>query len=126
MKTNKIINRPPDEKQYGYGLNDCHTNIWNKDMILYRFYNQGVNKTNYISYDLEQINWVPEDNKKYKCWWYSTNPADPADPGNDVLLYVEEWNSYMDKPILRQSIIDKLYNFTGDQLLKVQNILKNI
>ena len=56
-----------------------------------QFYNQGYCHRNYIPKELENKGWVPDDNKTYKCWWYWTNPADPADSGEDILVYLEEW-----------------------------------
>ena len=119
----QIINRPPDDVQYGYGLNDCHTNIWKGDDVYYRFYEQGHCKENNICNALKEVKWVPEKDRKYKCWWYSTNPADPSDLGEDVLLYVEEWNTYMDKPNIRNKIINKLYKMNDDELLKLSKKL---
>ena len=55
-----------------------------------KFYNQGHAKLAYIPKELEEKNWVPDEKKTYRCWWFYTNPADPADPGEDVLVYVEE------------------------------------
>lgn len=120
----QIINRPPDYVQYGYGLKDCWTNIWKGDEIIYRFYEQGYWKENNICNELEKIKWVPEKDKMYKCWWYSTNPADPADPGEDKLLYVEEWNTYTDKPNIRNQIINKIYEMNDNELLKLFKKLK--
>jgi len=62
--------------------------------ILSKFYNQSVGygslKNDYIPKELKEKNWKPDEDKTYKCWWYWTNPADPADPGEDILLYIEE------------------------------------
>ena len=86
----QIINKPPDYIQYGHGLNSCYTNIWKGEYVHYRFYEQGHWKENNICNALKEINWVPKKGKMYKCWWYSTNPSDPSDTGEDILLYVEE------------------------------------
>ena len=122
----EIIKRPPDYEQYGYGLKDCYTNVWTGEDILYRFYNQGIWKENNICYDLKEINWVPDKNKKYKCWWYSTDPADPADPGEDKLLYVEEWESHSQIPKLKSEIINILWKLNDDKLLKVRNYIDKL
>lgn len=62
--------------------------------ILNKFYNQSIGysslKEDHIPRELKEKNWKPEKNTTYKCWWYYTNPADPTDPGEDVLLYIEE------------------------------------
>jgi len=119
----QIMNRPPEDVSYGRGLNDCYINIWEGDEVYHRFYEQGIWKENNICGELEEIEWVPEKDKMYKCWWFSTNPADPADPGEDILLYVEEWNTYTAKPNIRSQIIDKLYEMKDDKLLSLAKIL---
>lgn len=121
----KIMNRPPDDVSYGRGLNDCHVNIWEGDEVYYRFYEQGPWKENNIHGELEKNKWVPEKDKKYKCWWYSTNPADPADPGEDILFYIEEWDKSIGKQlILCKKIIEKIYKMKDDELLSLSKILK--
>lgn len=124
---NQIISKPPDYIQYGRGLNSCYTNIWTGEYVYYRFYEQGHWKENNICNALKEINWVPKKGKMYKCWWYSTNPSDPSDTGEDILLYVENWDTYIDKPNIRSKIIDKLYDMNDDELLdlsKKLNIIK--
>ena len=59
----------------------------------------------------------------YKCWWYSTNPSDPSDTGEDILLYVENWDTYIDKPNIRSKIINKLYDMNDDELLDLSKKL---
>lgn len=119
----QIINRPPENVTYGRGLNDCHINIWKGDKVYCRFYEQGYWKENNICKALKNIEWVPEKDRMYKCWWYRTNPADPADPGENMLLYVEEWNTYMHKPALRQEIVEKIYELKDDELLSLAKTL---
>ena len=67
--------------------------------ILDKFYNQseghGSLKEDYIPRELKEKNWRPEGDKTYKCWWYWTNPADPSDSGNDILVYIEEVSDSM-------------------------------
>ena len=58
--------------------------------ILDKFYNQSEGREDYIPRELKEKNWRPEEDKTYKCWWYLTNPADPSDSGNDILVYIEE------------------------------------
>ena len=46
-----------------------------------------------IPQELKDKKWTPDLDKMYKCWWFDTNPADPADPGEDILVYIEEDSS---------------------------------
>lgn len=59
-----------------------------------KFYNRhlgyGSLRVDNIPEELKKNKWVPDDGKTYKCWWFYTNPADPADPGEDILTYIEE------------------------------------
>ena len=59
-----------------------------------KFYNQSLGygslRVDYIPDELKDKKWVPDDDKRYECHWYYTNPADPADPGEDILIYIEE------------------------------------
>ena len=63
--------------------------------ILDKFYNQSEGREDYIPRELKEKNWRPEEDKTYKCWWYWTNPADPSDSGNDILVYIEEVSDSM-------------------------------
>ena len=63
--------------------------------ILDKFYNQSEGREDYIPRELKEKNWRPEEDKTYKCWWYWTNPADPSDSGNDILVYIEEISDSM-------------------------------
>ena len=72
----------------------CKENYFTGQQILARFFDVPVGygslKETYIPKELEKKNWRPKDNTTYKCWWYWTNPADPSDSGEDILVYVEE------------------------------------
>ena len=65
-------------------------NYYTGQEVKSKFYGQGYAKMNYIPKELEKINWIPDEKKTYRCWWFYTNPADPTDPGEDVLSYIEE------------------------------------
>jgi len=70
--------------------------FYDGQQILNKFYNQSIGygslKKDNIPQELKEKNWKPDNDKTYKCWWwwYWTNPADPADTGEDILLYIEE------------------------------------
>ena len=89
MKKPKWIDSPPT---YGH-----HPDItyFTGHQILDKFYNQSEGREDYIPRELKEKNWRPEEDKTYKCWWYCTNPPDPSDSGNDILVYIEEVSDSM-------------------------------
>ena len=89
MKKPKWIDSPPT---YGH-----HPDItyFTGYQILDKFYNQSEGREDYIPRELKEKNWRPKEDKTYKCWWYWTNPADPSDSGNDILVYIEEISDSM-------------------------------
>ena len=89
MKKPKWIDSPPT-----YGHHPDITYFTGKQ-ILDEFYNQSEAREDYILGELKEKNWRPEEDKTYKCWWYWTNPADPSDSGNDILVYIEEVSDSM-------------------------------
>ena len=89
MKKSKWIDSPPT-----YGHHPDITYFTGKQ-ILDKFYNQSEGREDYIPRELKEKNWKPEEDKTYKCWWYWTNPADPSDSGNDILVYIEEVSDSM-------------------------------
>ena len=89
MKKPKWIDSPPT-----YGHHPDITYFTGKQ-ILDKFYNQSEGREDYIPRELKEKNWRPEEDKTYKCWWYCTNPSDPSDSGNDILVYIEEVSDSM-------------------------------
>ena len=86
--------------------NDCDISYYTGVYVKRYFYNQDHGQDN-IPSKLREIKWVPEDKKTYKCWWVSTNPADPADPGEDILCYIEELDSNIIKD-LRNDFLENI------------------
>lgn len=74
----------PDNLQY------CYVDLFRGKELFNKFFNQGIWKENHIPRELQEDKWTPVPDKIYKVWWIHTNPADPADPGIDLLRYVEE------------------------------------
>ena len=76
-----------------------------------KFYNRhlgyGSLRVDNIPEELKKSKWEPDDGKTYKCWWYYTNPADPADPGEDILVYIEEVEDTEVKD-MRGEIVDNI------------------
>lgn len=81
---NKIMSIPVYKN-----LDSCYKAVYTGQQILYKFYNVGIWKENHIPSVLEKSKWEPEIDTNYLCWWYTTNPADPSDPGIDILVYIE-------------------------------------
>ena len=94
--------------------------------ILDKFYNQSEGKEDYIPRELKEKNWRPEEDKTYKCWWYLTNPADPSDSGNDILVYIEEVSD-SDKisDEYKEKIISVLSKLPLQQLKDIFEYIKN-
>ena len=94
--------------------------------ILDKFYNQSEGREDYIPRELKEKNWRPEEDKTYKCWWYWTNPADPSDSGNDILVYIEEVSD-SDKisDEYKEKIISVLSKLSLQQLKDVFEYIKN-
>ena len=89
MKKPKWIDSPPT-----YGHHPDITYFTGKQ-ILDKFYNQSEGREDYIPRELKEKNWRPEEDKTYKCWWYWRNPAEAAESGNDILVYIEEVSDSM-------------------------------
>ena len=123
---NEIMKRPADYIQYGHGLKSCYFNINDGSWVKSQFYNVGYWKANNIPRELEEKNWVPDKDKLYKYYWYHTNPADPADSGEDILVYIEEYNIHIDRPNIRMKIMDKLYELNDDSLYKVLEYISKL
>ena len=92
--------------------------------ILDKFYNQSEGREEYIPRELKEKNWRPEEDKTYKCWWYWTNPADPSDSGNDILVYIEEVSDSMIDEY-KEKIISVLSKLPLQQLKDVFEYIKN-
>lgn len=79
-----------------------------------------------IPNELIEKNWEPESGKTYKCWWYYTNPSDPADPGEYILVYVEELESD-EKDVLKKEYISKINDYMSKLSLNgLENLYEKI
>lgn len=87
-----IMNKPKDCTSFPFYfvLDECKKAVSHGDMVLYKFYNQGIWKENHIPNELKKNNWIPNTEQLYKIWYHHTNPSDPSDSGYDVLDYIEE------------------------------------
>lgn len=87
-----------------------------------------------IPSELEKKNWKPEKGKTYACWWYNTKPGDSLDLGENILVYIEEFENSCDenassitnvlkpKTIKSPIIIDSNKNY-DDLIVRVQTAL---
>ena len=123
---NKILmKRPSWLKDNKYKIS-----FWGGLKVRSKFYDQclvGSLRVDNIPEELKKTKWVPDDDKVYKCWWYYTNPADPADPGEDILVYIEEVekNEELDMILALQSeIIEKVRKMDIDHLERVKKFIK--
>lgn len=83
------MNKPKDCHSYPFFiLNECVQEVMIGSKVIFMFYNQGIWKEHHIPKEL--VNWVPENNVKYKVWYHHSDPADPADSGEYYLDYIEE------------------------------------
>lgn len=113
----KILMPKPNEEDLRY----CNVDVFNGSTVISFFYNKGLNGDDYIHPFLEANDWVPDRDKKYKVWWHSTNPADPSDPGRDILDYIEEYAQNKDELI--SNIIKKLSLLPIGRLFKLSESL---
>lgn len=91
--------------------------------VLRTFYNQGWHKnTDYIPYELKEKNWKPDEKQGYLVWYHHTNPADPADYGEDILDYIEPRGSYMD--FIKNAIMEKINVLRPYELLNLARYMK--
>lgn len=100
-------------------MSHLQVNYWSGAWVKNKFYNQyfcGSMRVDYIPEELKDRKWVPDDNKQYKCWWYWTNPSDPADPGEDKLVYIEEMEESRVKK-MKESLIFKIDARIGNMSL---------
>lgn len=120
---NKILmNRPPQLKDNEYKIN-----FWDGLRVRSKFFGRGLWEQDFIPKVLKEKGWKPDDNKVYKCWWYYTNPADPSDPGEDILVYIEEVekNEVLDmRQELQREIIEKVMEMDIDHLERVKKFIK--
>lgn len=90
----KLMDKPDWIDHPSWFNRSIKENYFSGDAVINRFYYRSIGygslTENHIPEELENKKWVPEKDKTYKCWWYYTNPADPADPGEDILVYIEE------------------------------------
>jgi len=126
----KIMNKPDWIDNPSWFDRKCKENYFIGQQVLDRFYDVSIGygslKESYIPKELENKNWRPEDNKTYKCWWYWTNPADPADPGEDILVYIEELEQDSEKTLKYETlkqINDILSKLSLDKLKRVEKYL---
>ena len=123
----KIMNKPKwlqmeEDGDMIYGKKH-NINFWDGDMVKNKFYNRSVGygslREDRIPDELKKKYWVPDKHKLYKCWWFYTNPSDPADPGEDILSYIEEVDviKYVDmrKDVIRR-INEKMEGMRFDDL----------
>ena len=123
----KIMERPGRLDEKGVYARHYEINYWNGWRVKSMFYGRGYPKENYIPEELEKRGWVPDDGKMYKCWWYYTNPADPADPGEDILVYIEEMDEEKEKDVrgeLEREIVGKICKLGLDDLRRLGEMMK--
>lgn len=80
----KTLMHKPKNLRYDY------FDIFDGQVIYWKFYEKGPYKENHIPEELNNKKWIPDNNKLYKIWWRHTNPSDPSDAGVQILEYIEE------------------------------------
>ena len=83
-----------------------------------KFYNiqfgYGSMTVDYIPQELKDKKWVPDIDKIQECHWYYTNPADPMDPGEDILVYIEEVSN------------ETVTNLKNEYIKRIDNVISRI
>lgn len=102
-------------------------NYWAGSYVKSMFYHNKKWYDHCIPEVLEKRGWEPDDKKIYKCWWYSTNPSDPADPGEDILVYIEEMSDTKVNNTARNltsKITKRLYAMSIDDLRQLDEYIE--
>ena len=122
----KLMEEPTPHPYYHTTCKDAYYNTMTGQKILDKFLDE---HSFHIPRELEEKNWKPDVNKRYRVWWDSTNPADPADPGYDYILYIEECSasSYVNEGVkLWKELIGKLSGKSNDQMRKIIDFVDNL
>lgn len=130
----KIMNKPDWIDNPSWYNKKCKESYFTGQQVLSKFYDVSIGYGSLtecnIPKELKNNHWCPEDNKTYKCWWYWTNPSDPADPGEDILVYIEELeksNKTNEEDTIRNEYILKINDYISKvSLNKLKNIYENI
>lgn len=125
----KLMEKPSPHPYYHTTYEDHNYNLMKGSKIIDMFYDQGIWKENYIPKELEEAGWRPDKDKLYRVWWDSTDPADPSDPGNDYLIYIEEGGGLVHSPRkdrLWTYITKKLGDKTEKELEKIKDFIDNL
>lgn len=77
------------EKPDGVDLERLCYKLLSGKEVIGKFYFQNIHKENYIPNVLRKRDWMPEEDKLYRCWFRWVSPADPADLGEAHLVYIE-------------------------------------
>ena len=124
----KIMERPS-----WLNCDDYHMDIMKGSEVTYKFFT-GMWLQDHIPSELYKKGWMPEGKKSYTCWWYSTNPSDPSDSGEDILAYIEEEEEkdieeerrQDEERNFRSELIHKLYGMDMEGLRKVDEFITSI
>lgn len=110
-------------------LNDLISSILDGNNVIALFYNQGIYHEDYIPNVLANKGWVPDEHKRYKVWWHSTNPTNPSDPfdfGHNILDYIEEIpKEYLEREMMVKEIRGELIKLPTSRLRKILEELKH-
>lgn len=126
----KLMEKPKRLENPNWWDEKCTISYFNSTQIKNKFWDSDNWREPYIPSVLKDKNWEPEEGKTYKCWWYWTNPSDPADPGEDILVYIEELEKSKkvnEEDIIRNEYILKINDYISKvSLNKLKNIYENI
>lgn len=81
----KIMDKPED-----VNLDWLYYRLLRGKEVLAMFYFQDIWKEHYIPNVLKERNWMPDEDKLYRCWYKWIDSGDPADQGEAHLVYLEE------------------------------------
>ena len=122
----QLMKEPEPHPFYHTTYKDCRYSLMTGKKIINKFYNQDIYHTNHIPKELDDIHWVPEDDRYYRVWWDSTDPADPADQGYDYIEYIAYSDWVSREETLREMLAGRLNKIKDEDVQKVIDFIDRL
>ena len=120
------MKEPDPHPYYHTTYKDARYKLMSGKEIINRFFDQDIWHTNHIPRELEDRNWKPKEDKYYRVWYDSTDPADPADPGYEYIEYIAESGWKCREETLREMMMRRIQNVRDENIQKVIDFLNTL